>query len=173
MVGVTFHKNYISPSAEHQESPNFICDLRASMCTCRTGPRAGVRKDWGKPLALRERGHSSFFDLQFPLFLFFHLFCPPIFIHLFFPFSFPLSLFFPSPVWVFFFPCVIPSSFPCPPLFRDGEIEGKLCGTVLLSSLLAAGGKAALSAARTQPLWWPGRKALQRLKGSLKLVDKW
>lgn len=119
----------------------------------------------------------------------------------FLPFSFPFSCSFTFSVLLFsliyfvplhshflcfslhqfkvsFFPCVTPSFFPCLQqpcllLFRDGEVEGKLCGTVLLSSLLAAGGKAALSAARTQSLWWPGRKALQRLKGFLKLVDKW
>lgn len=60
MVGVTLHKNYINPSAEHQESSNFICDLRALMCTCRTGPSAAVRKDWGKPLALKGEGIVHF-----------------------------------------------------------------------------------------------------------------
>lgn len=65
MVGVTLHKNYINPSAEHQESSNFICDLRALMCLCRTGPSAAVRKDWGKPLALKGEGIVHFLPFSF------------------------------------------------------------------------------------------------------------
>lgn len=118
----------------------------------------------GKTSSLERQGIIHFLPSSFPFSCSFTLFCPPILIY-FVPLHFHFLCFLFTILGFFSFPCLL--------LFGDGEVERKLCGTVLLSSLLAAGGKAALSAARTQSLWWPGRKALQRLKGFIKLVDKW
>lgn len=125
MAGITLHKPYINPSAEHQESPNFICDLRASMCMWRTGPSAAVMWDWGKPLALKERASFIFCPSVSP----FPVLSPFLssYLHSFILSSFiPTFSVFPFTSLCFLLSYVLPSSFPClqcPVPFYSGVVS--------------------------------------------------